>query len=570
MGEASQSTMTKPATPKLEDVSIHAWIQANNIRNEKGEPIEFAEHLFLYDIYRDQSQKLVVMKAAQVGMSTLEVLKNIYDAKHRTMDIIYTLPTDDDVKVFVGGKVNRLIANNPILLEYTADKDSVEQKMIGGHSMIYFRGTWTKRKATMVTADRLVHDEKDSSKQDVIADYQARMQHSRHVETHTFSHPSVPKKGVHAEWLLSDQREWFVTCPHCGKEQYLEWSTEDPARMSVDIERREFVCKKCRGVLAPSDRAVGRWLPRKFAAKPEWRGYHVSLLMSPRVTAAQIVEKYEDPKQSPDFFSTKVLGLPHVGGGNVVEEEAILGAVKAEPNLYKSRMVIGVDTGVALRYVLGNKQGLVGYGEMKDYMPDGANKLALNETLAYFLEKFENSVMVVDQGGDIIGSRKLRAAYPGRVFLCHYARDRKTMQLIRWGERDESGNVLADRNRMIQLVADEFRDRRVGLYNGTRADWHDYWLHWSHIYRVWEEDALGVPRYTWLRDGRDDWVHSTVYWRIGVSRFGDGGSIVGVGVKPEPNSYMVNADQTASFDPKELFKLSTDLTLDEEDATEWR
>jgi len=91
----------------LSDYSIHAWIQQNGIKNEKGEPIEFLSHLFLYDIYRDQSDKLVCMKAAQIGFSTLAILKNMYDAQSKRMDIIYTLPTDTDVSVFVGGKVNR-------------------------------------------------------------------------------------------------------------------------------------------------------------------------------------------------------------------------------------------------------------------------------------------------------------------------------------------------------------------------------------------------------------------------------------------------------------------------------
>lgn len=561
----------------LSDLSIHAWLKEQGIVNEKGEPIEFADHMFLYDIYRDQSPKLVVMKAAQVGLSTLEVLKNVYDARHRKMDIIYTLPTDDDVRTFVGGKVNRIIANNPILLEYTADKDSIEQKMVGGQSMLYFRGTWSKRKAQMVTADRLVHDEKDSSKQDVIADYQARMQHSKMGETHVFSHPSVPKKGVHKEWLLSDQREWFITCPHCGKRQYLSWSTTDPAKMSVDLERREFVCKRCRGVLSPDDRATGEWVPRKTATVPEWRGYHVSLLMAPYQTAAGICDKWQqvvDGDQTEDFFFNKVLGLPWAGGGNTVDEEQILGNCTGESPTFEHRLVVGVDsgatkTGGSLRYVAGTRDGLAGFGELRDWMPDENNGLALNETIEYWLVKFPNSVVVVDQGGDLIGPRKLRAKYPGRVFLCHYSRDRKTMQLIRWGEKEESGNVVVDRNRMIQLVADEARDRRVPIF-GTRADWHDYWLHWSHIYRVWELDQLGVPRYQWLRDGRDDWVHATVYWRVGVSRFGASGAIIGGGVAPEPNSYVVNPDETATFNPEDLLKRGDSLSADEEDDQEWR
>src|SRR3990167_9699667 len=150
------------------DNGILDWMSEKKIRNEKGDLIEFDSHPFLIDIYDDKSQNLTVMKAAQVGMSTCQILKNHRDAKRYKMDIIYTLPTDNDVRVFVGGKVNRIIANNPPMLKDVADKDSIEQKQVG-NSMIYFRGTWTKKAAIMVTADRLVHDEKDSSKLDIIA-----------------------------------------------------------------------------------------------------------------------------------------------------------------------------------------------------------------------------------------------------------------------------------------------------------------------------------------------------------------------------------------------------------------
>lgn len=546
---------------------IIAWIVDNKIKNEKGDLIEFYNHPFLFDIYLDPAPNLVVIKGAQVGLSTLEILRNHYDAKNEKMDIIYTLPTDNDVSVFVGGKVNRIIQNNQCMMDDTKDKDSIEQKAIG-KSMMYYRGTWTKKAAIMITADRLVHDEKDSSKQDVIADFQARLQHSDYKQTHVFSHPSVPNNGVDVEWNLSDKKEWFVKCPHCEKEQFLSWNTEDPRKMSIDMVTKEYICKQCHGVLSDDDRRGGRWV-KKITKPTKWSGYHVSLLMSPRHSASDVIDKYNEVlkgKQTMDYFYNKILGLAYAGGGNSVTQDVILGRVTTEKNLYNGRMVVGVDTGVKLRYVYGNKQGLLGYGEFTDYMPDEVNKLPLDQTLEYFLKKFPNCIMVIDQGGDIIGSRKLRQKYPGRVFLCHYARDRKTMQLMRWGEGDESGNVNVDRNRMLQLVIDEFREKRLKLYRGTEESWYDYWLHWSHIYRTVEEDTLGVKQYVWHRSDRDDWVHATVYWRVGIDRFGGTGYIHNATLEPDNNSYIVNPDQTVDFNPDEMFKFAEQ----EEDDEEWR
>lgn len=545
--------------------SMQGWLDVHNVKNEKGDLITFHKHQWQIAIYNDQSDKLVVMKAAQVGMSTVEVYKNIRDAEVYGMDIIYTLPTDGDVNLFVGGKVNRIIANNPYLEALTADKDSIQQKQIG-NNMIHFRGTFSKKAAIMIPADRLVHDEKDSSKQDVIADYQARLQHSKFKQTHVFSHPSVPNNGVDMEWQLSDQKEWFIKCPHCQRQQYLSWNTEDPKKMSIDILTRQFICKTCHGVLSWHDRAQGRWVARYKMGSTrkvdereiivEWSGYHVSAMMNPDITAGEVIDKYnevQDGKQTMDFFYNKWLGLPYAGGGNSVPKESIIGAITTEKNLYQGRLVMGVDTGVDLRYVVGNKQGLVTYGQMKAYVPDKALGIPLEQSLEYFLLKFPTLIMVIDQGGDIVGSRQLRAKYPGRVFLCHYQQDRKTMQLVRWGAKDESGNVTADRNRMIQLVVDEYREKRLHLYNGDENAWYEYWLHFSHIYRIVELNDLGIRVYKWLRNDRDDWVHATVYWRIGMMKFGGQGGIITADAELTPDSYIVNPDNTVDFNPDAMF-----------------
>ena len=115
----------------METVSIHAWLQKNQIKCETGVPLDFRDHLFLFDIYADQSPKLVCYKSAQVGFSTMAILKSFWLAKMKRMDCIYTMPTASDMKDFVGGKVNRLIVQNPVLLGYVKDKDSIEQKQVG-------------------------------------------------------------------------------------------------------------------------------------------------------------------------------------------------------------------------------------------------------------------------------------------------------------------------------------------------------------------------------------------------------------------------------------------------------
>lgn len=534
---------------------IHEWLIAEDVKNEKGERIEFDSHPFLFDIYADQSQYLTIMKAAQVGLSTAAILKNHFDAKKQHLDIIYTLPTDADTRTFVGGKVNRIIANNKAMLNDVADKDSIEQKQVGD-SMIYFRGTWTKKAAIMVTADRLVHDEKDSSKLDIIADYQARLQHSKHKQVHTFSHPSLPETGVHADWLQSDQKHWFVKCPHCGKWQFLSWNTEEPAKMSIDLERKIYICKKCRKHLPDYARREGQWVAKYPDRK--WSGYWVPLLIAPYMSAAEIVDKFNHPDTTAEFFYTKVLGLPFADATSKLLRQSffqnLTGKAWAPPS--DDRVIMGVDTGLRLDYVLGNKSGLFFHGDTDRW-----------EDLDELMRRWPKLVTFIDAGGDLIGSRAFVERWPGRAFLVYLGGDRKKNELISWGQKDEHGAATADRNRMIQLVIDEFRSKRIPVH-GTEQDWFEYWLDWNNLskIKVLDPETNQVKGYKWVRNGRDHRALATVFWRVGMSRFAGMGGIVNP--TPEatgPKSYMVDPDQTVSFDPKEFFD-----KLEEHETDDWR
>lgn len=521
---------------------IHSWIINNKIVNEKGERIDFYDHSFLIDIYLDQSQYMTVLKAAQVGLSTASILKNHYDAIHRKMDIIYTLPTDNDAKVFVGGKVNRIIANNPCMLEDVADKDSIEQKAIG-KSMIYFRGTWSKKAAIMITADRLVHDEKDSSKLDVINEYQARLQHSKIKQIHTFSHPSLPETGVHADWIKSDQKHWFIECPHCKFSQYMNWDTTDPNKMSVDIEKQIFVCKKCKKELPDKARRKGTWR-RRFTDR-NISGYWVPWFLAPWVSAKDVIEKYKDPESTLEFFYNKILGLPYSDGESKLLRhhffQNLTGETWAPPS--DERIVIGIDTGLRLDYVMGNENGLFFHGACDDY-----------DELDRQMERWPNAIAVIDQGGDLIGARKFHARWPGRVFLCSLGGDKKTKELAKWGNKDEYGTVTVERDRAVTLVVGEFRNKLIKVH-GNQDDWFEYWLDWNNLARVkvLDPDTNQVKGYKWIRSGRDHRAFATVFWRVGMMRFAGMGSIIQPESKPKPDSYMVDPDQTVSFDPEELF-----------------
>lgn len=539
---------------KLSDLSIHAWIQENQIKTETGQPLDLRSHFFLFDPYRDLSPKQVVLKAAQIGFTTLEILKSFWVAKNYGFDIIYTLPTQSDVEEFAGGKVNRIVAQNPILQQWVKDKDTVEQKGVGDN-IIYYRGTWTQKQAIMVSSDLNIYDEVDASKQDVIEQYSTRLQHSPHQWEWYFSHPSAEGTGVDRYWQRSNQQHWFVRCGSCGKRQFLSWPD------SIDPLRRVFICKHCRVPLSDDDRRRGEWIA-KYKNR-EFSGYWIPLLICPWVSAAQILDYHANKTE--EYFWNKVLGLPYVGGGNKLTKAQLMRNLTAEiltPDR-DERVVIGIDTGKRLHYVCGTRKGLFHYGEtvavasMAEYHTAGPDYREIYD----MMDRWPRAIAIVDQGGDLIGSRVLREKYPGRVFLCAYGEDRKTKELVRWGKKDEDGAVIADRNRMIQLVVDEFTDKRIPL-QGTEQDWYDYWVMWNNLTRIKEVSEHGDKiRKIWARSGDDHWAHATVYWRVGMSRFAEtGGIITATPITDLPTSPEIAPNDTIQYGDltKDVFKKPDD------------
>jgi hypothetical protein len=483
---------------------MHSWIQEFGIKTETGQKLDFHEHRYLFDIYSDNSPYLCCLKAGQIGFSTLAILKTIWMTAYQKLDLAYILPTVEMVQKFVGSKVNRLAQQNPIIQELMKDKDSITQKQIG-ENYIHYLGAQTERSAIMLSLDMLVADEYDKAPQNILETYDSRLQHSKKGYKWVFSNPTAPDFGVDRFWKLSDQKKWFVRHA-CGSEILL-----DENAINYQLER--FECPKCHEEITNEERRMGEW---KKTAEGDWSGYWIPLWLNPKVTA-KVVANYKRTKTG-EYFSNFVCGWPYIGGGNKVNASTIIQCLSPDINDQSERVIIGVDTGLPIHFVLANKNGYFYYGKCSD-PKTGKDPY---DDLDRLLARFPASILVSDQGGDLIGIRKLQAKYPGRVFLCWYRADQKTQEIIRWGEGEEYGKVIVDRNRAIQMFIGEMEEKRV-TFNGNESEWQEYISHWMNIYRVWEVDEAGLVDKTrgfkWERQGPDHFAHATIYARIGLDKF---------------------------------------------------
>jgi hypothetical protein len=496
------TTIAPNILDRLEDVNIDYWITKHDIRTENGAPLNFHNYRFLETVYADNSPFICCSKAAQIGFTTYEILKSLFEARNENIDIIYVLPTSDDVKQFSGGKTNRIIANNPVLQKWTEDKDSVEQKKVG-KATIYYRGSWTERVALMISASKLIVDEYDRCKPSVIEQYDSRLQAITNPRKAFFSNPSIPDFGISKLYAESDQKKWHIN-HSCGSQFVMDEGC-------INYNQKIYECPSCHKEITDDERRLGEWIA---TSEGKWSGYWIPLWITPWTSAAKIAE-YKKEK-TPEYFANFVAGLPYLGGGDTVLASTIIGCLKNEVNDHGDRIIIGVDTGLPIHIVCANKQGYFYYDTLT---PPNAQKSPYDE-LEALMRRWPKSVVISDQGGDLIGIRALQAKYPGRVFLCWYRRDKKGSEIIKWGEGDEYGSVTVDRNRLIQLFIDEMQDKRV-VFNGTESEWQEYIVHWLNIYRVWEENALGIKEFKWERQGDDHWVHASAYCRVGLDRFSE-------------------------------------------------
>ena len=476
------------------------WVIDNRLKNEKGIELEFWNHRFLKDIYDDFTPTQVVRKAAQVGFTTLKVLKSFNAAYYRNWNIIYLLPTFSAVQETIPSKVNALITNNPILSGWIKDKDSVFQKKVG-KGFIYYRGTFANRIESeklesgvgiTLSADALIMDEADRSDQAILEQYESRLKASDYRGKWYFSNPSNPHTLSQKVWAESDQKHWFVKCGN-GHWQYLDFFK--------NIQNGKFVCETCQKEITDEQRRNGQWI-KKYLNR-DISGYWISHLICPWISAEQIQKEYETKTRQ--YFYNFVLGLPYVGSDVALNKDIILRNIDiSEPNWQKNN-VLGCDSGLKKHWVLGNKQGIFRIGVADKW-----------EEIEELIKIYDIETCVLDALPDLTEPRKLRDKYLGKVWLNYYKPEIKKADFISWDYKTRT--VYSDRTKIIQQVIDDLVERKI-RFQLKPEDLETYIKHWEAVYKIVEKNNLGIERDVWKTSGTEDhFVHATNYFRLALEK----------------------------------------------------
>lgn len=489
-------------------VSILQWIVGEGIVSEKGDPLDFYDHPFLLDILTDWSPKIACAACAQVGKSVTFSLKTLFAVKYLRFNVIYTFPTDDDVKEFVSSKFNKILQANHE--EFTGmDTDSIERKEINDR-FIFFKGTVSKTAAISNSADLLIHDEASRSNQPTLGTYKSRTKDSPYKGNWKFSNPTTEKDALDQDLQKSDKKEWNITCPHCRIEHQMTWPE------SVNIPGRHFQCALCKKDISDDVRRNGRWIDKNgkpWDGKPIMdggiSGWHLSHLIAMKITAGEIID---DSEGDQEYFHNFVLGLPYNPGDLSVSKSTILD-IWTPRDIKTSQYFIGIDVGNIKHYTLWSDKGIVKVGKF-------SNQQDLEDILRFY----KPVSGVIDAMPDNTWSKYIVDKFPSMQMSFFQENTSNPQTIVWWGDGDKKGIVYSHRDRIIDKMLTDMIEAKFLIGVESNKDFLEYIKHFETLRRIKVTNNAGIERYMWeSTTGVDHYVFATLYGYI--ARLGAGAGV---------------------------------------------
>lgn len=506
-----------------EHISILQWIVEAGILSEKSEPLDFYDHPFLLDILTDWTPRIVVKACAQVGKSVTFTVKTLFAIKYLHFNVIYTFPTDDDVREFVSSKVNKILQANHH--EFTGmDTDSIERKEINDR-FIFYKGTVSKTAAISNSADLVVHDEASRSNQQALETYKSRTKDSPYKGKWLFSNPTTEKDLLDQEWKKSDQKEWSITCPNCKIEHYMVFPD------SINMTTREFQCRLCQFPINNDIRRNGRWVAQNPGS--EISGYHLSHLIATKISAKEIIE---DSEGDQEYFYNFVLGEPYNPGDLSVSRSTILD-IWTPKDITTGNYYIGVDVGNIKWYTLWSDKGIVKVGKFTKWSD-------LDDILDFYKPK----AGVIDAMPDNTMSKYYVDKYPFMQMSFFQENTNNPQTLVWWGEGEKLGVVYSHRDRIIDQMLSNMIEAKFLVGIDSDKNMLEYIKHFETLRRVKVVNTKGIERYVWeSTTGVDHYVFATLYGYLARLSSGAGVFFQEIDEKPHVIDVDNNYDVSRAF-----------------------
>jgi len=498
-------------TGGLQKLPLLEWTEKYRII--AGEPfrIDRWPHYFPYlkPIYNDDSRQLVIMKCAQVGVSELAINKSLWALDQHRMDVMYLLPTREEAADFSAGRFDPALEESSYLDRLFIDVKNVGHKRTGAANY-YLRGTQKRSQLKSVPIDFLIKDELDEMVQKNLSLADTRLDASPFKWKLDLSTPTVPEFGIHARFLESDQHELHARCPHCGTWQRPTYKDN----VEHDGEPPFYKCSHCS---RPTETFL-TWDLEWVAGQPTngIRGYHLTQLLSPHTTAAELAEFASKPENEQEFYNSK-LGEPHVAKGGQLTEDILNACCEAGYVLPSTgrHCTMGVDVGKVLNVRVSNWERDGDAWQKVARVIDTVREFTELDDL---MDQYDVDICVIDALPETRLAKAFADRFKGRVWLAYYNISHKSSEYCIWD--DKKRVVRVQRNLALETMMSRYLTRRLVLPEHA-ALIPEFYAQLRAPKRVQQRDERTgnmVPRF--LEDGKPDhYAHAEVYDDIAGSRW---------------------------------------------------
>ena len=287
------------------DLTVSEWADAHRWLSSRGaaEPGRYrtARAPYLREIMdalspRHPAQRVTFMKAAQVGATEAGNNWIGFVIHHAPGPMLAVLPSLELAKRTSRGRLDPLIADSPALRERVnparsrdAGNSMLSKEFPGG--ILVLTGANSATGLRSMPARYIFLDEVDAYP--ASADEEGDPITLAEARTTTFSHRrkvfivSTPTirgiSRIEREFEASDQRRYFLPCPHCGHMQWLQFERLRWAKGQPDTAA--YHCEGCERPIAEHHKTrmleQGEWRATAVSTDPHSIGFHLSALYSP-------------------------------------------------------------------------------------------------------------------------------------------------------------------------------------------------------------------------------------------------------------------------------------------------
>jgi len=501
-------------------------------------PLGFADYPWQKAILDDPAPRLLIMKAAQLGLSLSMTVLVLWAMDELKVNALYLLPTAGDVRDYSSFRFDALLQSSPYMRAMFHGKDSVSNltHKKAGAVNLFCRGARSRTQLKTIPPGILVLDEydemgeiKDTRQGVVSAIEMARERLSGHKDKieRDLSTPSVAGYGIAEEFEETSKQFWFVPCGACDTKQRLTW--EDNVRWEEGkTSTATMFCSHCKQPWTEVQRLhairQGEWVAEHPDA--EIPGYHISQLYSPTMNAKEIVDawiKVRDNEARKQVFYNSKLGLPYVAtGAQLTRAQLDACLTTLQPRDASVGSTMGIDV----------SQDRAHYAEISEWK--GGHKIVLNvlrptwDELPGIMNQYGVRCCVIDANPERYKAREFAERFDQRVFMAWYPRDTKALYEL----QELKLRVNIHRTESLDFTMRRIKEGAVSFPSGL-THWEEYCAQLCAPVKNFKEDAItGQPIGRYVEGGKaDHFAHAANYNEI-AGRITPVGAGVGMRVYP--------------------------------------